>query len=206
MIAHPLTLCGRFVRLEPLEPEHIAPLMAIAQATPEAFVYTSTPVTEAQRDAYFDKAFGDRTCGEAYPFVIKEAVTGRLIGTSRYADIRWQHRNCELGYTWLDPRYQGGAANVESKYLMLKYLFEEQDFLRVQLHTDARNLRSQEAIRRLGAVYEGVLRRHMIAKDGFIRDTVVFAITDLDWPSVKAQLAARLEVKLAALHWNASAG
>ncbi|MBS3933316.1 MAG: GNAT family N-acetyltransferase [Truepera sp.] len=204
MIAHPLTLCGRFVRLEPLEPEHIAPLMAIAQATPEAFVYTSTPVTEAQRDTYFDKAFSDRERGEAYPFVIKAAE--RVIGTSRYADIRWQHRHCELGYTWLDSRYQGGGANVESKYLMLKYLFEEQGFLRVQLHTDARNLRSQEAIRRLGAVYEGVLRRHMVAKDGFVRDTMVFAITDLDWPSVKAQLAARLEVKLAALHLNASAG
>jgi RimJ/RimL family protein N-acetyltransferase len=89
---------------------------------------------------------------------------------------------------------------------MLKYLFEEQDFLRVQLHTDARNLRSQEAIRRLGAVYEGVLRRHMVAKDGFVRDTVVFAITDLDWPSVKPQLEARLEAKLAALHLHASAG
>lgn len=204
MIAHPLTLCGRFIRLEPLEPEHIAPLMAIAQATPEAFRFTSTPVTEAQRDAYFDKAFRDRERGEAYPFVIKAA--GRVIGTSRYADIRWQHRNCELGYTWLDPRYQGGVANVESKYLMLKHLFEERDFLRVQLHTDARNLRSQEAIRRLGAVYEGVLRRHMVAKDGFVRDTVVFAITDLDWPSVKPQLEARLEAKFAALHLHASAG
>lgn len=200
-------LSGRFVRLEPLEPEHIPPLMAIAQATPEAFCFTSTPVTEAQRDAYFDKAFRDRERGEAYPFVIKEAAAGRVIGTSRYADIRWQHRNCELGYTWLDPRYQGGVANVESKCLMLKYLFEERDFLRVQLYTDARNLRSQEAIRRLGAVYEGVLRRHMVAKDGFVRDTMVFAVTDLDWPSVKVQLAARLEAKLAALgHLDASAG
>lgn len=205
MIAHPLTLCGRFIRLEPLEPEHIPPLMAIAQATPEAFVYTSTPVSEAQCEAYFDKAFSDRKRGEAYPFVIK--AMERVIGTSRYADIRWQHRNCELGYTWLDPHYQGGAANVESKYLMLEYLFEEQGFLRVQLHTDARNRRSQEAIRRLGAVYEGVLRRHMVAKDGFVRDTIVFAITDLDWPSVKAQLAARLDAKLAAGgHLKASAG
>lgn len=180
-------------------PEHIDPLMAIAMATPEVFVYTSTPVTEAQRDAYFSKAFSDRERGEAYPFVIEEAATGRVIGTTRFADIRWQHRNCELGYTWIDPRDQGGPANVESKYLMLRYIFEEQHFLRVQIHTDVRNVRSQEAIRRLGAVYEGVLRRHMITKDGFVRDTMVFSITDLDWPAVKKRLEARLETKLAAL-------
>lgn len=113
---------------------------------------------------------------------------------SRYADIRWSHRNCEIGFTWLAPKTQGTGVNTESKYLMLCYAFEVLDFLRVYLYTDARNKRSQQAIRKLGAVYEGTLRAERVMKDGFIRDTMLFSVIHTDWPEVKQNLEARLGV------------
>lgn len=196
MIAHPLTLTGKVVRLEPLEREHIGALMAIATTSPEQFQYTSTPVNDEQREAYFTKAFRMREEGTAYAFVIRHLPSGRVVGSSRYSDILWHYRNCELGYTWIDPSLQGSAVNSESKLLMLGYAFETLDFVRVQIHTDVRNRQSQEAIRALGAVYEGVLRNHMINKQGYVRDTMVFSVIDRDWPRVKRQLEARVEAKL----------
>ena len=197
MIDHPLVLSGQSVRLEPLEPHHIPALMATAQKSPEEYRYTSTPVTEAQRDSYFEAAFRGRKAGTAYPFVLLDAYTEGIIGSSRYSDIIWRHRNCELGYTWLDPAYQGSAVNVESKFLMLEHAFETLKFLRVQIHTDTRNTRSQKAIEALGATFEGVLRRHMVAKDGFVRDTKVYSVVDTDWPEVKKRLEERVAQKLA---------
>ncbi len=193
MIEHPLTLEGEVVRLEPLHSDHIPALMAIATATPDVFRYTSTPVDEAQRDAYFERAFRERDSGEAYPFAVFYQPTDTLIGSTRFADIRWKYRNCELGFTWYAPAYQGTAVNPESKYLMLRYAFETLGFIRVQIHTHIKNVQSQRAIRKLGAVYEGVLRNHMITKDGEIRDTMVFSMIDRDWPEVKTLLENRLE-------------
>ncbi len=197
MIDHPLILNGQVVRLEPLLEEHIEPLMAIARTTPKTFKFTSTPVTDEQRDRYFEQAFRQRDLQEAYPFVLKLQGSNQIVGSSRFADINWQHRNCELGYTWIDKRFHGGSVNVESKYLMLSHAFEELGFVRVQIHTDTRNIRSQKAIERLGAVYEGILRCHMITKGGYIRDSMVFSITYPDWPNVKTLLQHRLENKLA---------
>lgn len=196
MIQHPLVLEGRILRLEPLQEVHIEPLMAIARATPEVFQYTSTPVTDAQCDVYFEKAFSTRERGSAYPFVMLEQPSGNVIGTTRYADIMWGYRNCELGYTWISPEAQGTGANVESKYLMLRYAFETLQFVRVYLHTDTRNKHSQRAIKRLGAVYEGILRNHMIVKNGYIRDTMIFSIIQDEWPEVKRKLGLRLDAKL----------
>ncbi len=177
-------------------PEHIPTLMDIAREAPELYQYTSTPITDAQRDAYFYKVFKERDEHLAYPFVMRLQANDSIIGTTRYADIRWQHRNLELGFTWFSSRYFGTAVNVESKYLMLRHIFEEMDFLRVQIHTDSRNVRSQAAIKAIGAVYEGVLRAHQIAKEGHIRDTIVFSIIYRDWPQVRDLLEARLNHKL----------
>ena len=197
MFSHPLILEGDTVRLEPLEERHIAPLMKIAKATPDLFQYTSTPVTDAQADAYFERAFKEREQGRAYPFVMVHKPSGEVVGTSRFADIVWQHRNAELGYTWLTPKVQGSSVNVESKYLMLEHAFETLDFLRVHIITDTRNARSQRAIRTLGATYEGTLRSHHLAKGDYIRDTMVFSIIYREWPKVKAHLEERMRSKRA---------
>jgi RimJ/RimL family protein N-acetyltransferase len=191
-IPHPTILTGRLIRLVPLAPGHIEPLLQISRATPEEYRFTSTPVTEEQAEDYFRTAFQERDAGRAYPFTVTMAGTNEVIGCTRFADIRWQHRNCELGYTWFRPDLHRTGINVESKLLLLTLAFETLGFLRVQIHTDKRNERSQRAIEALGAVYEGILRRHMIAKDGFVRDTVVYSVVDLEWPTVRERLTERL--------------
>ena len=194
MISSPVVLTGRVVRLEELHPEHVAPLYAIALKTPDEYRFTSTPVTEAQRDAYFAKVFKEQAEGRSFPFVM--LYDGEIIGTTRLADYSATERNCELGYTWFDAEYFGTAVNTDSKLLMLGFAFETLDVLRVQLTVDARNERSQVSIKALGATFEGVLRSHKVVKDGFVRDTLVFSILQSEWLGVKKRLQARLQEKL----------
>ncbi len=203
MIEHPLVLEGTSVRLEPLALRHIPDLLAIAGATPELFRYTSTPTTPTEAEAYFGRAFSERDRGVAYPFVLlskgeDEGKTEKVVGTSRFADIRPAHRGCELGFTWLAPQVRGTAVNLESKYLMLRHAFERLDFLRVYFYTDARNTRSQRAILKLGATYEGTLRAERVMQDGFVRDTLLYSVIHSEWADVRARLEARLTAKLAA--------
>src|SRR5262249_44439990 len=119
--------------------------------------------------------------------------TGRVVGSPRLLDVRRAGRQVEIGATFLGRPFWRTPANTESKYLFLRHCFERLGCVRVALKTDARNVRSQEAIARLGAVREGVLRRHMQVR-GYQRDTVYFSILDDEWPGVKARLEARLGV------------
>jgi RimJ/RimL family protein N-acetyltransferase len=192
MFPHPLTLSGQLVSLVPLEKSHVAPLMEIALATPDEWRFTSTPITDEQRDSYFTAAFEERDQGRGYPLVVLSQRDGEILGTTRFADVVWRHKRGEVGFTWFRPSVFGTGINVECKYLMLRFAFEKLDFNRIHLYTDMRNQHSQHAIQALGAKQEGVLRRHMILGDGFIRDTVVFAITDLEWPRSRDLLLTRL--------------
>jgi RimJ/RimL family protein N-acetyltransferase len=118
--------------------------------------------------------------------------TGRPVGLSSYNDIRPEHRGLEIGSTWIGRAFQGTNVNPEAKYLMLRHAFEDWDAIRVQLKTDRRNLRSRRAIEKLGAVREGILRKHMLLPDGYQRDSVMYSITDDEWPDVRERLVARL--------------
>lgn len=189
-------LRGKLIELVPLKREHLPALLDIAYANPEEFRYTSTPVDAEQADFYFSMAFDDVAAGTAYVVTVLD-LGGTVLGTTRLADLVPRHRVCELGFTWYDPKVFSSGVNVECKLLMLQFAFEEMQLNRVQLVTDTRNLRSQRAVRALGASYEGVLRRHKIAKDGYVRDSMVFAITDVTWPTVKHHLTERLGRKLA---------
>ncbi len=182
------------MRLEPLGEEHLGPLLEIATANPEVYRFTSTPTTAAEAEAYFARAFRERDAGTAYPFVL--LVDGQIVGTSRYSSLNTANRNCELGFTWLAPSAQGTAVNLESKYLMLTYAFETLDLLRVYFYTDARNTRSERAIRKLGAVFEGTMRAERVMKDGHIRDTLLFSVIYSDWPEVKRGLETQLSARL----------
>lgn len=195
MFKDPVILNGKTVRLEPLAEEHFAALMQIAQKSPDAFKHTSTPINEAQKQSYFAYAFKLRDDGSAYPWVMIDALTGTVAGTTRLYDAHWQYRHCSLGYTWFDTRLFGTTFNVESKYLMLEYAFEHLGFIRVQMNTDSRNARSQRAIRALGARFEGTLRSSQINKDGYIRDNLVYSIILEEWPEVKANLEKRMLAK-----------
>ena len=129
--------------------------------------------------------------GQSIVYAQVWSATGRAIGSTRLLDVRPADRQVEIGATFLGRDYWRTPANTESKYLFLRHCFEALGCVRVALKTDGRNVRSQEAIARLGAAREGVLRRHMRVK-GYQRDTVYYSILDDEWPAVKARLEARL--------------
>lgn len=126
------------------------------------------------------------------PFVV-EADDGRLAGTTRYMDIRWHDSALEIGWTMVFAPFRRTAVNTEVKYLLLKRAFEEVGCGRVQLKTDALNLRSRTAILRIGAKFEGVHRCHKRRADGSLRDTAFFSVTYLEWPEVKLHLESLLQ-------------
>lgn len=121
-------------------------------------------------------------------FAIVRRSDDRAVGVTSYMDIRPTDRGLEIGGTWLTPEVWRTALNTECKYLLLCHAFETLGCLRVQLKTDLRNVRSQRAIERLGAVKEGILRKHMVIHDGYVRDTVMYSIVDTEWPDVKKRL------------------
>lgn len=193
-------LIGDLVRLAPLASEHLPDLKRIAFAHPVEFAFTSTPRDEAEADAYFGRALAEQAAGSAYPVAVITLHDDRVVGTSRLSEINAMHRRCELGFSWYDPTLFRSGVNTDSKMLLLDFAFETLRLIRVQLQTDTRNLRSQAAITALGARYEGVLKRHQVAKDGYVRDTMIYAITDLDWPEVKKLLRARIDRRLITDH------
>ena len=130
--------------------------------------------------------------GTDLPFAVISLESGKAIGATRYLNIDREDRNLEIGGTWYGAAYQRTAVNTESKYLLLDHAFEHLECIRVQLKTDLRNLRSQHAIERLGAVREGVLRDHVILEDGYVRSSVYYSILLHEWPTVKAHLEALL--------------
>ncbi|MFZ4576330.1 MAG: GNAT family N-acetyltransferase [Phycisphaerales bacterium] len=186
----PPSLTGRFVHIEPLHESHAADLAAGADA--EMFRYFPPPyapagVTEADLVAYIRA----RTAG-ATAFAIIDRESGRAVGSSCYLDVRQEHLGLEIGATFILPAWRGTRVNPESKLLMLAHAFDAMGMIRVQLKCDARNTPSMRAIEKLGAVREGVLRRHMIVGDGFVRDTVMYSITREEWPGVRERLAERI--------------
>lgn len=187
----PVTLEGRWVRLAPMERRHAADLARIGVDT-EVWRYLTVPLsTSAEIERYVDAALAAAARGDEVPFVIADAATGEIAGTTRFMDIRREHRAVEIGNTWLGRSWWRSVVNSEAKYLLLRYLFDA-GCGRVSLKTDLLNERSQRAIERLGAVREGVLRKHMIVQGGRSRDTVYYSITDDEWPAIRARMEATL--------------
>lgn len=185
-----VTLEGARARLEPLAFAH-APDLLEAGREPEIWLYMPIPPFQSLDDAksFVEKAQVNARSGNEIPFAIVDRASGRAVGSTRYLDIRRADRGLEIGWTWLGASARRTAVNTECKYLLLRHAFEALGAVRVQLKTDARNVRSQNAIERIGAKREGVLRKHMIrAHDGFIRDSAMFSIVDDEWPAVKARL------------------
>jgi RimJ/RimL family protein N-acetyltransferase len=188
----PVTLKGHWLTLEPIDARHAQGLFDamqdeevcryLAWPPPKALDETLTLIREAQ-------AAMER--GQAIVYAQVWNATGRAVGSTRLLDVRPADRQVEIGSTFLAREYWRTPANSESKYLFLRYCFETLGCVRVALKTDGRNIRSQEAIARLGAVREGTLRRHMNVR-GYQRDTVYFSILDGEWPAVKARLETRL--------------
>ena len=188
----PVTLDGRYVTLEPLAERHARDLFDVMQDD-EVCRYLAWPPPTALDEtlALIRQAEGLMARRESVVFAQIWKATGRAIGSTRLLDVRPADRQVEIGSTFLGRDYWRTQANTESKLLFLRYCFETLGCVRVALKTDGRNVRSQEAIARLGAVREGTLRKHMNVR-GYQRDTVYFSILDTEWPAISARLAARL--------------
>ena len=190
----PVVLYGDAVKLEPLDPSHAEDLLA-AGADPEIWRYMPIPQPSSVAEVvqWIDEAWKLAATGDQLPFALVDPDTGRALGSTRYLEIHRNWRTLEIGWTWLAASAQRSAVNTEAKLMLLKHAFEDQGALRVQFKTDGRNLRSQQAIERLGAVKEGVLRKQRINHDGYVRDAVYYSILDEEWPAVKERLVARLQ-------------
>lgn len=189
MNIQPITLQGHHIRLEPLAHAHAADLAAAADSTTFRYHFRVPELTEAGFMHYIDMLNG---LDGMLAFAQVLNATGRAVGSTTYMYIQPQHRNLEIGSTWIGAAHQGTMVNPEAKYLLLCHAFDAQGAIRVQLKTDSRNLQSQRAIEKLGAVKEGVLRNHIVMPDGYLRHTVMYSITMDEWPAVRARLEARL--------------
>jgi RimJ/RimL family protein N-acetyltransferase len=196
MDPRPITLTGRHVRLEPLQLEHADACLAALVVAPEIWQWRTMPApqTVAEMQQLLAADLEAQAQGTGIAFAQVALPLGRAVGVTTYLNISRRDRGLEIGATWLGKPWQRTGINTEAKYLLLRHAFEDQGAVRVQLKTDLRNRQSQAAIERLGAVREGVLRKHMLAQGGFIRDSVMYSIIEEEWPTVKA----RLELLLAA--------
>jgi N-acetyltransferase len=194
----PVTLEGAYVRLEPLALRHLDALCAVG-LDEELWRWTTIQVrSRDEMRAYIEAALHSQRQGSALPFATIDRASGRVVGSTRYGNIEPRDRRLEIGWTWIARSWQRTALNTEAKYLMLRHAFETLGCIRVELKTDALNQRSRQAILRIGAKEEGLLRKHMITAGGRVRDTVYFSVIDTEWPEVKAALLARLSQQGAA--------
>ena len=183
----PVVLTGEGVRLEPMSQDHAQGLYNRGRFDADwAYMPRSCFVDQADTRQWIDEALEDPT---SLPFVILETAKNKVVGSTRFLNIRPQHRSLEIGWTWLGQEWQRTAVNTEVKTLLLTHAFERLGCIRVEFKTDARNLRSQRALERLGATNEGTLRQHMIVQGGYYRDSVFFSVIDKEWPEVKERLA-----------------
>jgi RimJ/RimL family protein N-acetyltransferase len=187
----PVVLTGEHVVLEPLRADHADELAgAASDGRLWELWYTSVPSPEGMR-AEIDRRLAEQDAGRMLPFTVRR-VGGAAVGMTTYMNIEADVPRLEIGSTWTAASAQRTAVNTESKLLLLGHAFEELGCLAVEFRTHWHNRQSRAAIERLGARLDGVLRNHRRLPDGTLRDTVVYSITDREWPAVRSGLRARL--------------
>jgi len=188
---HPPRLAGRHVVLEPLRRDHADGLCAVVEdGQLWELWFTNVPRPE-EVQGYVDAALAMQAAGGCLAFTVRDA-DGRIAGMTRYYDLAPSVPRVQIGYTWYARRVQRTGLNTEAKLLLLAHAFDTLGCASVGLQTSTRNHASRAAIARLGAREEGVLRHHLRHRDGSLRDTVCFSITEAEWPRVRANLQARL--------------
>ncbi len=187
----PTTLTGRHVRLEPLSPAHVPDLFEAAGKDEEVWrwVPVHTPTTEQEIGEIVEVRLQDTACT---PFAVVQQTTGRAVGVTCYFDASAADELLEIGGTWYGRAVWRSAVNTESKLLLLAHAFDDLGMGRVMWKTDHMNERSQNAIRRLGAQYEGTHRRERRRPDGTWRDSVYFSMLRDEWPVAQRRLTERL--------------
>ncbi|MGI2092393.1 GNAT family N-acetyltransferase [Shewanella oncorhynchi] len=185
-------LSGEHIVLEPLSLSHVAALsLAVTDGQLWRLWFTSVP-EPTEMKLYVAKTLEEKARGQSFPFAVRDRVSGEIVGCTRICNWESDNRRLEIGYTWYAKRAQRTGINTEAKLLLLTFAFETLDAIAVEFRTHWHNQASRQAIARLGAKQDGVLRNHKILKDGTIRDTVVYSIIDIEWPTVKNSLQFRL--------------
>lgn len=188
----PVTLSGDLVVLEPLSPAHHDGLVAaVTDGELWKLSYTSVPRPEGMA-AEIQRRLGEHAAGRMLPFTTVRRDTGAVIGMTTFMNVDAANRRVEIGSTWNAASAQRSGTNTESKLLLLGHAFETLDCIAVEFRTHWLNLQSRNAIARLGAKQDGVLRSHQRMPDGSLRDTVVFSIIAIEWPAIRSELRRRL--------------
>jgi RimJ/RimL family protein N-acetyltransferase len=189
---------GELVTVEPLAAAHE---QGMIDAAGDAEMFRWMPVDMASSpDAvrlWLATSLQSAAAEREVPFAVLDARSGRVLGSTRFLELRFEHLRVEIGWTWLARTAWSTGANVETKLLLLSHAFERVGCRRVEFKTDARNERSRGALTALGATFEGVLRKHMVVSEGGARDSAYFSVIDDDWPALKPRLQARRDEHLA---------
>lgn len=192
MLIEKTVLQGTGVRLEPLSATH---LTGLAEAIRDGELW-KLPITFVPHPddllGFLHDAQRQFTAGSELAFATIDQASGKIVGSTRYRCIEAKHRRVEIGFTFIAASWQRSHINTEAKWLMLQHAFEVWQCNRVELLTDFRNQKSRAAIARLGATQEGILRSHMVMRDGYVRDSVLFSITAGEWVNIKTGLMAKI--------------
>jgi RimJ/RimL family protein N-acetyltransferase len=188
-----IELEGDLVRMIPIKESHEEALVkAASDGALWDLWFTSVP-SSTTISSYVDFALQEyrEDCAQAFVVVCKQ--TNEVIGTTRYCHATAEHRRLEIGYTWYAKSSQRTGVNTACKYLLLAHAFETLGCNVVEFRTHFHNLASRNAIARLGAKQDGILRSHILGTDGTLRDTVVFSIIKDEWPTVKKSLTYKMK-------------
>ena len=188
-----IELKGKIVTLIPLKSEHASALVEAASDGELWDLWFTNVPDKDSIDSYIEFALLEQQAGRSLPFVVVENATNKIIGSTRFCNSDPVNKRTEIGYTWYAKSYQKTAVNTECKYLLLSHVFETLSAIALEFRTHWHNHPSRNAIARLGAKQDGVLRNHQKSSDGSYRDTVVFSITNNEWLGVKTSLLNKLK-------------
>ncbi|MFM2071627.1 MAG: hypothetical protein RLZZ623_1890 [Actinomycetota bacterium] len=205
MRLEPFTLTGTVVQLEPLTPAHAELIAEAGSVDRSSYGYTPVPHDITAATAYVEWLIGDAQRDTVVPFVQRRLADDRVVGCTRFLNVTWwpdRHwpTEVEIGGTWLSADAQRSAINTEAKLLLLTHAFEVWHVNRVAIFTDALNVQSRRAIERIGAQFEGILRRHRASTghatvSGSARDTASYSIIPEEWPTVRDLLRSHLDIR-----------
>lgn len=192
MRVEPVLLENAFVRLEPVDEPHRQGLRTAAKGDTPLFDYMPMDLSADGFDRWFDWSRSVSDGRHELVFAVIRKSDGRIVGSTRYLNIDAANKRLEIGHTWYARDTWSSAVNPSCKFLLFEHGFEALAWNRVELKCDARNKRSRAAILKLGAKEEGTLRKHMVLRDGYVRDTIYFSVVADEWPSVRDVLRQRI--------------
>lgn len=188
----PITLEGRYIILRPPSIDDIEGLSIAARDGEIWNTRFSQFPNPNEIPQYVQEMLNLSSRGLILPFITIDKASNTIVGTTRYLNIDYENHRIEIGHTWIAKSWRKTYVNTEAKFLMLQYAFEKLECIAVEIRTDVLNIVSRQAIQRLGAKQDGILRHHKIMRDGRIRDTVCYSIIKPEWKQVKENLIKKL--------------